>query len=166
MSARCLRFFGSSDLQELVSMREGVFAHRHQLANFGGSVGKSETVLEIALVLAELLRELANAVAVLANHLVVDHGFVDRGEILALEVLDDRDLERGLVVDLFDEGGDRGQSGTLCRSPAALAGDQLVVAVGLGSDQDRLEDAVLPTELVRSSRPALSIASEAGWGSA
>jgi hypothetical protein len=42
---------------------------------------------------------------VLADHLVVDDGLVDGREILALEVLDDRNLEGGLVVDLLAGSG-------------------------------------------------------------
>jgi hypothetical protein len=59
---------------------------------------------------------------VLADHLVVDEGLVDGREVLALEVLDDRDLEGGLVVDLLDQGRDDVQAGALAarqrRSPA------------------------------------------------
>jgi len=54
-----------------------------------------------------------------------------------LKVLDDRDLEGGLVVDLLDERWNHVQAGALGRSPATLAGDQLVVAVGLWSDEKR-----------------------------
>jgi len=66
------------DLQQLVGMREGVFAHRHQLADLDWRVGQAKAVLEVALVLAELLGKLPDAVPMLADHLVVDDGLIDR----------------------------------------------------------------------------------------
>jgi len=80
---------------------------------------------------------------VLADHPVEHRRFLERREVLALEVLDDRDLESGVVVDLLDEGRDRRDAGLARRSPAALAGDQLVAVVTERPDEDRLEDAVL-----------------------
>ena len=78
-----------------------------------------------------------------ADHPVVHRRLVERREVLALEVLDDRDLERGVVVDLLDEGRDRLEAGGLRRAPAALAGDELELAVVERPDEDGLEDAVL-----------------------
>ena len=82
------------------------------------------------------VRELADAVAVLANHLVVDHRLVDRRKILALQVFDDGNLERRLIVDLLDKSRDHGQTGALSGSPAPLAGDDLK-ASGLGLTDDQ-----------------------------
>src|ERR1035437_5143974 len=122
-------------------MRERVFAHRHKLSNLGRCIGQAEPVLQVAFVLAELLREAANAVAMLADHLVVYEGLIDRGEVLALEVFDDGDLECRLVVDILDEGWDRGQPGSLGSAPPALARDELVAAGQVRSDENRLKDA-------------------------
>ena len=66
---------------------------------------------------------------------------LDRVEVLADHVLDQRRLQAlglGLVAD------DRRhllQAGLLGGAPAALAGDQLVAAVGEGADEQRLDDA-------------------------
>ena len=68
---------------------------------------------------------------------------VERREVLALEVLDDGDLERRVVVDLLDHGRDRLESRHLRGAPSALAGDELVAAALDGTDEDRLQDAVL-----------------------
>ncbi len=131
------------DLEQLVRVRQRVFAHRHQGTDLVRGVGQPEPVLEITLVLAELVGELADAVAVFADHPVVHRRFIEWRDVLALEVLDDRDLERGVVVDLLDQRRDRQQAGDLGRAPAALAGDQLVAVRSDWADEDRLEDAVL-----------------------
>jgi hypothetical protein len=60
-----------------------------------------------------------------------------------LEVLDDRDLEGGVVVDVLDEGRDRVHPGEPRGPPAPLTGDDLEAARAMGSDEDRLEDAAL-----------------------
>ena len=46
------------DLHQLVGVREGVLAQRHELAHLGRRVREPEPVLEVALVLAELLASL------------------------------------------------------------------------------------------------------------
>ena len=80
----------------------------------------------------------------LLDHAVVHDRFLERRQVLALEVLDDRDLERRVVVELFDERRDRVESGGGRRPPAALTGDQLVAVGSLeGTDEDGLQDAVL-----------------------
>ena len=80
----------------------------------------------------------------LPDHPVVHRGFVEDRDVLALEVLDDRDLQGGLVVNVLDQGGDRDHARDLGGAPAALPGDQLVAPVVAGADEDGLEDAVLP----------------------
>ncbi len=132
------------DLEQLVGVRDRVFAHRHQVLDLRRRAGEPQSVLEVALVLAELLGEATDAVAVLLDHPVVHHRFLERREVLALEVLDDRDLEGGVVVQLFDEGRDRGEPAGLGRAPAPFAGDELVpTRVVDRPDEDRLQDAVL-----------------------
>ncbi len=65
-----------------------------------------------------------------ANHLVVDERLINRREVFPLEVLDDRDLQGGLIIDVLDESGYRVKPGCVCRPPPSLAGDELVAAVG------------------------------------
>ena len=55
---------------------------------------------------------------------------LDRVEVLARHVLDQRELERLGVVARAHERRDRLEAGELRRAPAALAGDQLEAAVG------------------------------------
>ena len=70
-------------------------------------------------------------------------GLVDRVEVLALEVLDHRQLEDALIVEVEDARGDLVEVGLDAGAEPTLAGDELVAQPD-GPDQDRLEHAVLP----------------------
>ena len=78
----------------------------------------------------------------LVDELAVCLGRLERIEVLALQVLDERELELVAVGELPDDGRDALQAGELGGPEPALAGDELVAVDGLG-DEDRLEDAVL-----------------------
>ena len=65
----------------------------------------------------------------------------DRIEILALEVLDERELEDVLVGRLADDDRRIGDLAALRGAPAAFAGDDLEF-VGPPPDDERLDDAV------------------------
>jgi hypothetical protein len=67
--------------------------------------------------------------------------FVNRVEVLALDVLDEGHLQQLLVGDLADDDRNAQQPGNLCGAPAALAGDDLE-ALADAPDDDRLDDAV------------------------
>ena len=138
-----LALLGILDLHELIRMGQGVLAQRHELTDLVRRVGQPQAVLEVALVLAELVGKLADAVAVVPDHPVVHRRLVERRDVLPLEVLDDRDLHRGLVVDVLDQCRDGHVARELRCPPAALARDQLEAVLANGSDEDRLEDAVL-----------------------
>src|SRR2546422_4399761 len=62
-------------------------------------------------------------------------------EVLAPDILDQRDLERLPIRDLPDDRRDGGEAGGLGRPKPALPGDDLVPSVGRPR-HDRLEDAV------------------------
>jgi hypothetical protein len=72
----------------------------------------------------------------------VGAGFLDRGKIVASDVLHQREDERLAVVAVSHERGDRREACSAGRAPAALAGDELV-ATALGRpDDDRLHDSL------------------------
>jgi hypothetical protein len=79
------------------------------------------------------------------DQLDVAIGLLDRIEVTALDIFDDRQLQNRAVVKLTDDDGDLVQPGALGGSPAALAGDNLVVAemARVGPDHDRLDNAAL-----------------------
>ncbi len=66
---------------------------------------------------------------------------LDRVEVLADHVLDQRRLQPLGLRLVADDRRHLLEPGLLGGAPAALAGDQLVAAVGEGADQQRLDDA-------------------------
>ena len=80
--------------------------------------------------------------AELVDQLAVGVRLLDRVEVRALEVLDERQLELLAIGELADDRRDALQAGQPRGADAALAGDELVAVEGLG-DEDRLDDAVL-----------------------
>jgi len=82
-------------------------------------------------------RDLVLAEPELIDELPIRRGGLERVEILALEVLHERELELAAVRELSDDCRDALETGRLGRPKTALAGDELVAVDGLG-DQDRL----------------------------
>ena len=72
------------------------------------------------------------------DQLLVGRGFLERIELLALDVLDDRLLEHRGIVGRTHDRGDRLQPDPARRAPAALAGDQLE-PVAARAHEHRLE---------------------------
>ena len=72
--------------------------------------------------------------------------FFDRIQVVALDVLDERDLQQMIVVDLAHDDGDLEQARALRRAPAALAGDDLEAALD-AADEQRLNHAVRANRL-------------------
>ena len=73
---------------------------------------------------------------------VVCTRLVDRIQVLALDVLDERDQERLAIGDRADDCRDRGEPRLLGREETPLAGDELVSVRG-GAKENRLEDSSL-----------------------
>jgi hypothetical protein len=77
----------------------------------------------------------------LVDELAIGKRLVDRIEIRALDVLDERHLELVPVRELADERGDPLEAREARGTNAALAGDELVPVEGLG-DEHGLQDAM------------------------
>jgi hypothetical protein len=69
-------------------------------------------------------------------------GFLERAQVLALDVLDQRDRERGVVVHVAHDARHLGEARELGRAPAALAGDDLVAPASDRAHADRLDQAL------------------------
>ena len=68
-----------------------------------------------------------------------------RIQVFALNILDNRDFERSVVVQLPDQGRYDGQARLLRRPPAPLTGDDFIRVriAGRGPHQDRLQHALV-----------------------
>ena len=73
------------------------------------------------------------------DELLVRRRLLERVQLLALDVLDDRLLQHGGVVGMTDDGGDRLHAYAPGGAPAPFACDQLV-ALTASPHEDRLED--------------------------
>ncbi len=93
--------------------------------------------------LVDELRKIVLRMAMALDQLAIAFGLFDRVEILALDVLDQRDLGRGGIVDLADDRRDRVKPCPLRGAPAALSGDDLEPSVAMRPKQDRLQDTAL-----------------------
>ena len=91
---------------------------------------------------ADALADLTEAEPELVDQERVSPRLLDRGELLARDVLDDAEQERVAVVGLSDERRDRRPAGLLRSAPAALACDQLEAARRARPHQHRLDDAL------------------------
>ena len=124
-------------------MADGVRALRNEGADISRRCNEAQTVLNVALVLAELIGKFSNAVPELGGHARKDCRLVERGEVLALKVLNHRNLDRLLIAHLFNDRGDHRERKRGDGTPASLAGNDLVVPTIERTDQNRLQDAVL-----------------------
>jgi len=77
----------------------------------------------------------------LLNQLGITLSFLDRVEILTLQVFDEGQFENGAVIGLPNENRHFGEPEQLSGAPAAFTGDQLQPAVVLTNDE-RLNDAL------------------------
>ena len=108
----------------------------------GCEVEQAERVRDGRARLADALGDVLLGEPELVDQLAVGQRLVDRVEVRALQVLDERDLELVAVGELADERRDPLEAGEAGRTHAPLAGDELVAVERLGHE-DRLEHAVL-----------------------
>ena len=81
----------------------------------------------MAAALADRFGEARLAAPELAHQAAIGFGFLERREIGALQILDQRDLDHLGIAEAADEDRDLVQPDALRRAPAPLAGDQLVL---------------------------------------
>ena len=105
-------------------------------------IREPEPVLDVSLVLTDLLRELSHRVAECIGHLAEHGRLLERRDILALEVLDDADLEGRALIEVDDDRRDRLAFGHPRRAPAALTSDQLELRAAR-PHEDGLQNTVL-----------------------
>ena len=101
--------------------------------------------------LPHLLGDLSRRQVELVDQRRVATRSLDRVEVLAHHVLDEGERERLALIGAAHDCGHGLEASLIGRTPAALAGDDLVAAVGRRAHDDRLHDAVLldrPCEVV------------------
>jgi hypothetical protein len=80
----------------------------------------------------------------LVNQALQTERFLERVEVLALDVLDQRHGQRGFVRDMPDQGRHLAQACHLRRSPAPLAGNDFVTVIADRAHKDRLHEPLHP----------------------
>src|SRR5579885_697790 len=103
----------------------------------------------MAAALADGLGEALLRVAELLHEPAVALGFLERAQILALDVLDEGDFERFAVLEFADDDRDFVELCHLRRAPAPLAGDDLVGVrrLRMAPHEKRLQHALLADRL-------------------
>ena len=102
-----------------------------------------QRVGDMASALADDLGDVFLRVTVFVGEREIAARFLQRIEIAALDVLDDRQFERFGVADVEHDDRNFMQARALRRAPAPLAGDDLVVVGAARPHHDRLDDAAL-----------------------
>src|SRR6185312_3389845 len=92
--------------------------------------------------LANATRSLFLGESVLLNEATVGHRLLDRIEVGALDVFDERQFQQLRIRGLADDDGDRFEPSKPGGLEPALARDEAVAAVFIDADHERLDDAV------------------------
>src|SRR5690606_1944031 len=114
-----------------------------RLARLRRELEQAERVAHRDAALAHLVSDRFVGQAESIDELPVGERRLDRIEVLALDVLDERQLEARSRVSGVPQDGRYGlEPGDAGGPQPSLTGDQLVAAIGQGTDHDRLQDAV------------------------
>ena len=136
---------GSGTREQSAGVAGGDLAGGEQGAAVLGQAGQPQRVGDVAAALADDAGDVAVRIAVVSAELGVALRFLERVEVGALDVLDDRQFERFAIADIDDDDRHFVQAGALRGAPPPFAGDDLV---GVGDarhrpDDHRLDDAAL-----------------------
>jgi len=134
---------GSGQGEEDLGVAYGEAALPEMPENFLGKAQEPEGVGDGDAAFADAGGDIFLAEVELVDQLLVALGFLDGVEVLPLEILDQREFERGGVVGFADEDGDLGEAGELGGAPAAFAGNQLE-RIAATPDDEGLDDALFP----------------------
>ncbi len=106
-----------------MSRRKFTFA-QEGLAAFG-KLEKPQNIGHMASAFADDFGEIELCIAEFIDKLLIAHRFLDRIEIAALDVFDDREFERLTIIGVDADDRHFMQAGALGGAPAALARDDL-----------------------------------------
>src|SRR6185295_10211996 len=125
-----------------LAMALAELAGLQQLERLVGKVEQADQIGDRRPATADTAIELLLGEAELIDQGGAGASLVDRIEVLAHHVLDQRHLQPLGQLLVTDHRRDLLQAGGLSRAPASFAGDQLVAAVGEGAYEEGLHDAV------------------------
>ena len=114
------------------------FQHRERLV---GQLEQPDQVGDRRAAAADAAGEVFFGELQVGDQRVAGARLLDRVQVLADHVLDQRRLQPLGLGLLANHRRHLRQAGLLGGAPAALAGDQFVAAVGQGADEERLDDA-------------------------
>jgi hypothetical protein len=124
-------------------MSHGDRSRPHPILHGAGEAQQAQAVGHRRPLPADLRGQLRLGPAELVEEGAVGLGLLDGIEPLALQVLDERQLQAPLFGHLPDDGGDLEQTGALGGTPATLPGHDLVAPPARRPDHDRLQDSVV-----------------------
>src|SRR5438552_2217252 len=105
-----------------------------------GKPQQPERVRDRRAALADARGDLFLRVTEVVEQALVRRRFLERREVVALDVLDERELEALAIGDLAHDDRHLAESGETRRAEAPLTGDELVAAVAVGADEQRLQN--------------------------
>ena len=124
-------------------MAAGELSPADHRADFLGKLQKAKCVCDRRARLYDALRDLLLRQAVVAHELLVAFGFLDRVEVLPLQILDERKLHDLALARFNDHRRDLVEAGLPGRAPSPLARDNLICAVFFTrAHRNRCDDAV------------------------
>ena len=119
------------------------FAQPVDIEDLRGKVEQPQQVGDMAPRLVDDPGKLFLGMGKLVDEALIGLRFLDRVEILPLDILDQRNFERLLVGEVADDRRNFVEPRPLRRPPTPLAGDDLET-VTVGTNDDRLDDAARP----------------------
>ena len=104
---------------------------------------QADGVGDMAAALADRISELLLRIAELIHQLLIGARFFQRIEVGALDILDQRDLQRLAVGKIADQHRHLVHAGALSRAPAPFAGDDFELAIAALAHHQRLQQTLV-----------------------
>lgn len=131
--------FGIGDREKRAAMAGREAALFDQVLDHGFQLQEAQRVGDGSAILSGALGDMLLSEIELIGEALECAGLFHGIQIFALEILDERHLEREFLGDLANDNGDPRQRRPLRSAPAAFAGDQLVAKAD-PADDERLND--------------------------
>ena len=131
------------DREDRAGMAAGELSPADHRADFLGKLQKAKCVCDRRARLDDALRDLLLRQTVVAHELLVAFGFLNRVEVLPLQILDERKLHDLALARFNDHRRNLVEAGLPGRAPSSLARDNLICAVFFTrAHRNRCDDAV------------------------